>query len=139
MKTVVIMERTFQGGYKIRQNSASSFFNANDLLEVFNKNHHADKRLSDYLTTNSTQEYMGILLLEGEFEKIIETKRGKNGGTWMHPYLFVDFAMWLSPQFKFTVIRWVYDNLIKLRHEAGDSFKLVNEALFDKKTKQFTL
>lgn len=133
MKTVVIMERTFQGGYKIRQNSASSFFNANDLLEVFNKNHHADKRLSDYLTTNSTQEYMGILLLEGEFEKIIETKRGKNGGTWMHPYLFVDFAMWLSPQFKFTVIRWVYDNLIKLRHEAGDSFKLVNEALFDKK------
>jgi len=133
MKTPVLMIRNFQGGYKIRQNSQTKFFNANDLLEVANKNHHIDKRIADYLSTNSTKEYMGSLLLEGDFEKIIETKKGKNGGTWMHPYLFIDFAMWISPQFKFTVIKWIYDNLIDLRNEAGDSFKKVNEVLFDKK------
>lgn len=41
----------------------------------------------------------------------------------MHPYLFVKFAMWLSPTFEVKIIQWVYDNLIEFRLLAGDHYK----------------
>ena len=50
--------------------------------------------------------------------------RGKySGGTWMHPMLFIDFAMWLNPYFKYDVLRFVSDEMIKYRNLAGDSYK----------------
>jgi len=141
MKTAVIMQRQEMNGFSIRQNSKSQFFNATDLVDAYNKNSGGVKRIQHYLDNEATKRFM-VALAQAENENnrnsgylengLIETKRGKNGGTWMHPYLFIDFAMWLSPEFKVTVIRWVYDNLIKLRNDAGDSFKEVNEALFDK-------
>jgi hypothetical protein len=47
----------------------------------------------------------------------------------MHPYLFVKFAMWLSAEFEVKVIKWVYDNLIKVRHEAGDHYLEMCESI----------
>ena len=41
--------------------------------------------------------------------------RGKyNGGTWMHPMLFIDFAMWINPSFKYDVLKFVYDIKVNL-------------------------
>lgn len=141
MKTAVIMQRQNMNGLLIRQNSKNQFFNATDLIESYNLKTGELKRIQNYLDNEATKRFM-VALAQAENQNsskesdlnngLIETKRGKNGGTWMHPYLFIDLAMWLSPEFKITVIRWVYDNLIKLRNEAGDSFKDVNEALFDK-------
>jgi hypothetical protein len=139
MKTVVILQRPMNG-LQIRQNSGNQFFNATDLIDLYNKQKGEEKRIQHYLDNESTKRFLIALAAaenqnsrnSGDFENgLLETKRGKNGGTWMHPYLFIDFAMWLSPEFKVTVIRWVYDNLIKLRHAAGDSFKEVNEAIFE--------
>lgn len=63
-------------------------------------------------------------------KEVIKTKKGRvNGGTWMHPYLFIDFAMWLSPEFKLNCVKWIYDNLIKFRNFSGNSFKEVSAAL----------
>lgn len=140
MKTSVVILRDLNG-VSVRQDSKTSFFNANDLLDLYNQSAETQKRMQKYLETRGTKETMAAILSEiqnspklGEFENgVIETKRGKNGGTWMHPYLFIDFGMWLSPKFKVTVLKWVYDNLIKFRNECGDSFKEVNEALFDQK------
>lgn len=42
--------------------------------------------------------YLGLPLLEPL--EVIRTRRGKYGGTWVHPYIFLDFAVWLSPVFK---------------------------------------
>ena len=42
---------------------------------------------------------------------------------WMHPFLFIDFAMWINPTFKVTVIKFVYDELINYRNEAGDAYR----------------
>jgi hypothetical protein len=141
MKTAVIMQRQNMNGLSIRQNSKNQFFNATDLVEAYNLKTGDLKRIQNYLDNEATKRFM-VALAQAENDNnskesnlnngLIETKRGKYGGTWMHPYLFIDLAMWLSPEFKVTVIRWVYDNLIKLRNEAGDSFKDVNEALFDK-------
>ncbi len=57
-------------------------------------------------------------------------KRGKNNkGTWLHPYLFIDYAMWLSPDFRAKVVIWAADNLLGLRDQSGNAFKAVNHAL----------
>ena len=45
--------------------------------------------------------------------------RGKSGGTWIHPVLFVKFAMWLNPRFEVQVIKFVYDEMIKYRNKAS--------------------
>jgi hypothetical protein len=141
MKTSIVMFREMNG-IQIRQDTKTSFFNANDVLDLFNKQNGEAKRLQNYFDNEATGRYMNALVSQvidnhsnsSELENpLISTKRGKNGGTWMHPYLFIDFAMWLSPEFKASVIKWVYDNLIVLRIESGDGFKDVNQALFDTK------
>lgn len=141
MKTGVVMARNLNG-INVRQDSKLGFFNANDLVVAYKELTGKDKQIYHYLENESTKEYMGALIQaenqntrdSGELENgLIKTKRGKYGGTWMHPYLFIDFAMWLSPEFKVTAIKWIYDNLIELRNNCGDGFKRVNNALFERK------
>lgn len=150
MKTPQIMQRSLNGMI-VRQNHKTSMFNANDLLEAYNaQNKSAPKRLDYYTKTKATQEYINVireqlaknsntskssklefpLALAVDESEVIKTSRGRvNGGTWMHPYLFLDFAMWLSPEFKYQCMVWLHDQLIKFRDEAGDTFKEVNLAL----------
>jgi hypothetical protein len=143
MKTAVIMVRDLNG-VSVRQNHKTWFFNANDLLDLYNKNNKKKKEMWAYLKTDNFKSFQEAVIkneilntnknteLENSF-KTIETKRWKYWWTWMHPYIFLDFAMWLSPDFKVNCMKWLYDNLIKFRDECGDSFKKVNKALFDKK------
>lgn len=137
MKTTVYMERDLHG-VKVRQSTKDSFFNANDLLTLFEINGGKDKRIQSYFDLKGTQEYMSAIQAdilnnsdscELELPHVYYSKRGRYGGTWMHPFLFIDFAMWLSPEFKLTCVKWIYDNLIKFRVDSGDSFKEVNNAL----------
>lgn len=139
MKTSITMFRP-SGDVSIRQDTQTAFFNANDLLESYNRNSKSAKAIDAYLRNDSTKRYIEALMNQEDLNtvnsgylenEILLTKRGKNGGTWMHPYLFIDFAMWLSPEFKVKVVKWVYDNLIMLRIESGDGFKEVNQALFE--------
>ena len=48
----------------------------------------------------------------------------------MHPFLFIDFAMWINPSFKYEVIKFVYDQMIKYRNEAGDAYKELSAAIY---------
>lgn len=139
MKTEQIMERDLNGVI-VRQSTKTSFFNANDLMALYEKSGGSEKRISSFLEMKQTREYMGAIIQDyqnnvksGELEfSPIYSKRGKYGGTWMHPYLFIDFAMWLSPEFKLTCVKWIYDKLIEVRIDSGDTFKDVNRALLDK-------
>lgn len=140
MKSAVIMKRDLNG-LSVRQNSKTMMFNANDLLEIYNANAKKEKRVQKYLDNQATKEYMETIAKDisdnnpnlGELKNaVVHGNRGRvNGGTWMHPYLFIDFAMWLSPEFKLTCVKWIYDKLIVLRNESGDSFKEVSAALRD--------
>lgn len=70
--------------------------------------------------------------------RYLKTKRGNNGGTWLHPDLAVVFARWLDIRFAIWCDRQVrqiiagnhphYDHK-KARSEAASSFKVMNEAL----------
>lgn len=41
----------------------------------------------------------------------------------MHPLLFLDFAMWLNPSFKVKVLKFVADQMLKYRNDAGDAYR----------------
>ena len=47
----------------------------------------------------------------------------------MHPVLFVKFAMWLNQRFEVQVIKFVYDEMIKYRNEAGDAYNKLGSAV----------
>lgn len=58
------------------------------------------------------------------------TKKGKTKDqVWMHPFLFIDFAMWINAEFKYDVIKFVYDQLIEYRNEAGNAYKEMSSAV----------
>lgn len=46
------------------------------------------------------EEDLGLMTENPSFkDRVVETARGKMGGTWMHPDLALEFARWLDPRF----------------------------------------
>lgn len=105
------------------QRTKDGYFNATTLINYWNSGNDNKKMLGNYQKNNSTVEFIEQLKKEGiDSPSITGRGRGKNAGTWMHPKLFVDFAMWVSVEFKSIVIDYVLDGLIKIRNDAGDYY-----------------
>ena len=125
MKQNVIMLRKM-GNFDVSQRTKDGMFNATSLLKQWNKSKglKRGKEVNDFLKIDKTKEF--IFALEEDYndntKKIVLTKRGLDGGTWLDPLLFIDFAMWLNPTFKVQVLKFVYDELIKQRNDAGDNY-----------------
>lgn len=66
-----------------------------------------------------------------------KARSDRGGGTWMHPILFVKFAMWLNPRFEVQVIKFVYDQMLKYRNDAGDAYKELGSAISKIVSKKF--
>lgn len=116
------------GVFDVNQRTKDGMFNANSLLKQWNTANESKKEIKDYFDNKSTQEFIDVLKNDestiGGIVPMIKSRasKGENAGTWMHPYLFIDFAMWINPKFKFEVIKFVYDELIKYRNDAGDNY-----------------
>lgn len=133
MKTSVNMIRNI-GDYKFEQRTKDSYFDANLLINQWNSvKGNTRRRLDDFLKSKTTLEFIDSIdddLAIGEISpKAYYIKKGKvtsKGRTkdevWMHPYLFIDFAMWINPKFKLSVIKFVYDELIQQRTLAADNY-----------------
>ena len=125
MKTNVVMTRKM-GNFDIFQRTEDGRFNATSLLSQWNKKRGLSrgKEVNDFLKIDKTKEFIAEVELRENHNtnKIVLSKKGKNGGTWLHPLVFIDFAMWLNPSFKYDVLKFVYDELIKQRHDAGDNY-----------------
>lgn len=141
MKTNQLMKREFFDA-TIRQRTKDSYFNATDLLSFYNNSKNTNKRFKDFWDNKQTNEFAKELSRELNGDNsahygtclpkdLYTTTRGKGGATYMHPYLFVKFAMWLSPEFEVKVIKWVYDNLIDFRNQAGDHYREMCKAISD--------
>ena len=137
METKPVIYRDFYDS-KVAQRTKDSFFNATDFLKRATELSGKDVRTSDFLDNKNTQEFLKALEIDLSqnnanqrgFKYVThEIKRGRNGATWMHPYLFVKFAMWLSPAFEVKIIKWVYDNLIEFRLLAGDHYNEMCDAV----------
>lgn len=135
MKTNQVLNRAM-GNFYVTQRTSDGMFNATELLKQWNQwvklNTHnsgylkKQKDLDDFFSNKSTLEYIDVIIKRENLNtrnSVFIKSRGRNGGTWMHPFLFMDFAMWLNTDFKYEVIKFVYDQLIAYRNEAGDTYK----------------
>ena len=131
MKTEVVMKRMLFNT-EISQKSKSEFFSATDLVRAGNKwrleNNFPIFNQSVWLQSKSTKEF--IASLEEKYGTIKINAKGKNQHTWVHPYLFIDMALAISPNLKIEVYSWLYDHLLKYRNDSGDSFKKMSGALY---------
>lgn len=131
MKTNVVLTRKM-GDFDVLQRTSDGMFNATELLKQWNKSKGMKKEIGDYFDNNSSKEFINTIIQKENLNKGNSpylTTRGKNGGTWMHPLLFIDFAMWINPSFKYDVLKFVYDQLIKYRNDAGDAYNEMASAI----------
>lgn len=130
MKTEKIMQRQLIGEV-VRQKHLSGFFSLSDLERIGNQ-YRANKGLTikkatDYFRTPANKEF--IAELEREYGEVQTGGKGRGKEKWVHPFLFIDIALWYNPELKVKVYEWVYDNLIKFRDESGESFKRMTKAI----------
>lgn len=120
-------------GDLISQKSKSEFFSATDLVRAGNKwrlqNGMDLFNLNKWFQNKATKEF--VKELQSEFGKVKINSTGKNRHTWVHPYLFIDIALAISPNLKIECYKWIYDELLKYRNNSGDSYKLMCGALYD--------
>lgn len=134
MKTNQIMIRQM-GEFSVKQRTKDGFFNATELLKQWNRRSGMKKEVTKFLDLGSTSELVKIIMeredLHTQDSTYVKSRasRGDNAGTWMHPVLFIDFAMWINPSFKYDVIKFVYDDMIRYRNLAGDSYKELASAI----------
>jgi hypothetical protein len=134
MKTNQIMTRPM-GNFHVEQRTKDGMFNATDLLKQWNASSGQQKDIAHYFENSSTEEFVNALISEENFTSrnsvYVKSKArmDRGGGTWMHPILFIDFAMWLNPAFKVKVIKFVYDQMLKYRNDAGDAYKELSSSI----------
>lgn len=140
MVTNQIIKRPM-GVFVVEQRTKDGMFNATSLMKDWNKTNPGEKRDLDnfWKSTNLTELMSEIAENELGFKSVdftdlknvlSVTTRGKyNGGTWMNPILFLKFAMYLSPRFEYHVLKFVSDQMIKFRKDAGDAYKDLSAAV----------
>lgn len=93
------------------------YFNLNEMA------HATGKRIQDWRDNNQTKEliaefenqYPSTTELTAEAlvylysSPAIKTIEGRGGGTWAHPEIAIQFAMWCDPSFGLQVSRWVIE------------------------------
>lgn len=144
MKTNQVLTRSM-GEFSVLQRTSDRMFNATELLKQWNASSGQKKVIAHYFENDATVEFIETIVSK-EFSDIrksdvvnsqtirnVYVKRrggiGGGGSTWMHPLLFIDFAMWINPSFKYDVLKFVYDQLIEYRHQAGNSYRRMCERI----------
>lgn len=106
------------------------YFNLNDMVSFY-----PNRELRHWFENAVTKEFIKVVekLLNPEleqnlnirnsgslnFQPAVRTKRGRHGGgTYAHKYVAMEFAMWLSPEFKLEVMK-AYENGVE-RKETWD-------------------
>lgn len=134
MNTNQIMIRQL-ANFKVEQRTKDGYFNLTGLLKSWNEVNDSKKELKDYFDNKATQEFIKALAdeenLHGEKSPYVKSKAraDRGGGTWGHPLLFIDFAMWLNPTFKVKVLKFVSDQMLSYRNEAGEAYKALASAV----------
>lgn len=139
MVTNQIMKRPM-GNFTVEQRTKDSMFNATSLLKQWNDANGQQKQIVHYTENAATKEFIKALIEEENIKErnsVLLQVRGKNGGTWMHPLLFIDFAMWLNPTFKVKVLKFVSDQMLKYRNDAGDAYRELGNAMSKICSKKF--
>ena len=144
MKTNQEMVR-YIDSFSVVQRTSDGYFDGTELLRQWNNVEGNPRRqMSKFLESDNTSEFLKALaedeshrakMLIGENQLLIKvkgrnTKEGKTPDkVWMNPLLFIKFAMWINPAFEVKVLRFVYDEMIRYRNDAGDAYKELGSAV----------
>lgn len=135
MDTNQVMKRPL-AKFTVEQRTKDGMFNATALLKQWNEQEGvAQRKLDNYFASQKTIEFIETIMERENLDtpKLVYVKsrasRGNMAGTWMHPLLFIDFAMWINPSFKYDVLKFVYDRMLVYRNEAGDAYKQIASAM----------
>lgn len=134
MKTNQLMTRPM-GQFSVIQRTSDGMFNATHLLKQWNEVNVSERKLDNYFASSKTQEFITTIISRENLHtpKMVYVKSkartDRGGGTWMHPLLFIDFCMYINPSFKYDVLKFVYDQMIKYRNDAGDAYKELGGAV----------
>jgi hypothetical protein len=82
-----------------------------------------------WYNSSATQDILHELKLQ--FGDVIQSKKGKTGERWAHPFVVIDLALAIDPKLKVEMYKWLYDELLKYRNDSGDSYKKMCGALFE--------
>lgn len=139
MKTAVVMKRQLFG-MPVSQHSKTEYFSATDLVKAGNKwrilNDMPPFNEKAWLKNKSTQEF--ISELEKKYGKAKIPARGRGQHTWVHPLLFIDMALAISPKLKVETYEWMFDQLIKFRNDSGDSYTAMVGVLYKRHSNKST-
>ena len=150
MKTNQIIKRPM-GVFEVEQRTKDGMFNATALMKLWNLTNPDEKRDLDnfWKSTNLTELMSEIAENELGFTSVDFTelknalsvtskaRADRGGGTWMNPVLFLKFAMYLSPRFEYHVLKFVSDQMIQFRKDAGDAYKDLSAAVATLVSKEF--
>lgn len=141
--------------FSVTQRTSDGFFDGSELLRQWNAvDGHTKREMYKFLNSPTTKEFISALVIDENDRKSHDAKKrdaenqqvtevdlikhvkgrmSKNGRTpdkvWMNPILFIKFAMWINPTFEVKVIRFVYDEMIKYRNDAGDAYRELSSAI----------
>lgn len=140
--------RRSMGDLEVLQRTNDGYFDGNHLLYQWKKKHSTCKdSVSDFIAQSKVRSFIEELerdlgnytlpqkwgMTDLQSVKAIKGRNTSKGKTkdqvWMCPYLFIKFAMWISPKFELSVIKFVYDELVKNRHKAGDNYLTLSSAI----------
>lgn len=134
MITNQIMKRPL-ANFTVEQRTKDGMFNATTLLKQWNEANGQQKTIAHYLENSATQEFIKALMDEEAFTcrksvyVVSKARADRGGGTWMLPLMFIDFCMWLNPKFKVKVLKFVSDQMLTYRNEAGEAYKKLASAM----------
>ena len=131
------------GDLEVYQRTSDGYFDGNHLAYLFNKQSGNRYRyVYDYLRLKRTKRFLSSLNIYFEglhaakkiqlYYKIIGavTKYGKERDEiWMHPYIFMDFSMWLNPEFKVSVVKFVSKDMIDTYDSISESLDKLTETM----------
>ncbi len=143
---VKLIKADFDG--QVIQFNDAGWFNATVAADKFGK------RPVNWLELDSTDRYMASMssALKVDKSDLLDIKKGRSGGTWMHPKLAIAFARWLNDDFAvwcdLQIEKIIYGERESIdwgmmRHASKSSNKVANEILMmvrqeqGKETKHF--
>lgn len=152
MKTNQEMVR-YIDNFSVIQRTSDGYFDGSELLRQWNNvAENPRRRMAEFIDSPKTKEFLKALAKDeshrsksdiGENQLLIKvkgrnTKEGKTPDkVWMNPLLFIKFAMWINPTFEVKVLRFVYDEMIRYRNDAGDAYKELSSAIMSIVPKDF--
>lgn len=126
----VIMKRDFLG-FDIQQMHDNKFFCLTDFVKALNiyyaqRGQNFNKNIPDFMRRPDTIELIKAIQDNEGIAQVYISKKGKNGGTYAHPLLLIELAMYCDRDFKYKALNWVKDRLCDYRDSSGESYKTLS-------------